>query len=126
MQRLDGCLRPGGQDEVRRFDEQLLLQPGDPPANEFDDVIAVLAAGDGFRVVGDDPAARPYEIVTKLGALGRQLVEVLIDRIRIVGRGDRLTQSNQDGIEIGRAMGAIDDGRDRHGRGAVPVLVEYA
>ena len=51
--------------------------------------------------------------------------EVLVDRIRVVGRGDRLTQANQDGIEIGGAIGAIDDGRDRHGRGAVPVSVEY-
>jgi hypothetical protein len=56
----DGGLRPGGQDEVRRFDEQLLFQLGDPPANEFDDVIALLAAGDGFRVVGDDSAVCPY------------------------------------------------------------------
>ena len=67
----------------------------------------------------------PYEIVAKLGALGRQLVQVLFDRIRVVSRGDRLTQTNQDAIEIGCAMGAIDDGRDRHGRRAVPVLVEY-
>ena len=34
-------------------------------------------------------------------------------------------QANQDGIEIGSAIGALDDGRDRHGRGAVPVPVEY-
>ena len=90
-----------------------------------DHVVAVLAAGDGFRVVGDDLAVCPHEIVAKLGALGRQLVQVLVDRIRVVGRGDLLAQANQDGIEIGSAIGAIDDGRDRHGRGAVPVSVEY-
>ncbi len=99
--------------------------PGDPPANEFDDIIAVLAAGDGFRIVGDDSSVRPYEIVAKLGALGRQLVKVLIDRIRVVSRGDLLTQANQDAIEISGTMGAIDDRRDRHGRRAVPELVEY-
>ena len=33
-------------------------------------------------------------------------------------------QANEDGVEIGRAMGTIDDGRDRHSRGAVPVSVE--
>ena len=68
---------------------------------------------------------RPHEIVAKLGAPGRQLVQVLVDRIRVVGRGDCFTQANQDGVEIGSAIGAIDDGRDRHGRGAVPVAVEY-
>ena len=110
MQRLDGCLCPGGQDEVWQFDEQLLFQPGDPPANEFNDVIALLAARDGFRVVGDNSAVRPYEIVAKLGTLRHQLVQVLVDRIGVVGRGDRLAQTNQDAIEIGRAMGATDDG----------------
>ena len=119
------CAR-GGQDEVWQFDEQFLFQMCDPPANEFDDVVALLAGGDAFGVVGDDLAVCPHEIVAKLGALGRQLVQVLVNRIRVVGRGDRLTQANQDGIEIGSAMGAIDDGRDRHGRGAVPVSVEYA
>src|SRR3954466_20102 len=79
MQSLDGGLRTGGQNEVRRFDEQLLLQPGDPLANESDAVIALLAASDGLRVVGDDLAVGPDEIVTKLGALGHQLVQVLVD-----------------------------------------------
>ena len=68
---------------------------------------------------------RPHEIVAKLGAPGRQLVQVLVDRIGVVGRGDLLVQAHSDGIEIGGAIGAIDDGRDRHGRGAVPVPVEY-
>ena len=68
---------------------------------------------------------RPHEIVAKLGAAVRQLVQVLVDRIRVVGRGDRLAQAHQDGIEIGSAVGALDDGRDRHARGAVPVSVEY-
>ena len=77
------------------------------------------------RVVGDDPAVRPHEIVAKLGAPGRQLVQVLVDRIGVVGRGDLLVQAHPDGIEIGGAVGAIDDGPDRHGRGAVPVSVEY-
>ena len=87
-------------------------------------MVALHAGGDGFRIVGDDPAARPHEIVAKVGAPGRQLVQVLVDRIRVVGRGDLLTQANQDRIEIGSAIGAIDDRRDRHGRGAVPELVE--
>ena len=125
VQRLDGRLRAGGQDEIGRLGEQFLLQLGDPPADERDHVVGLLAAGDGFRVVGDDPAVCPHEIVAKLGALGRQLVQVLVDRIRVVGRGDLLAQAGQDGIEIGGAIGAIDDGRDRHGRGAVPVSVEY-
>ena len=51
--------------------------------------------------------------------------EILVDRVGVVGRGDLLAQAGQDGIEIGGAIGALDDGRDRHGRGAVPVSVEY-
>ena len=90
MQRLDGCLRAGGQNEIGRLDEQLLLQLGDSPADECDHVVALLAAGDGFRVVGDNPAVCPHEIVAKLGALGCQLLQVLVDRIRVVGRVDRL------------------------------------
>ena len=122
---LTRCLRRGGEDEIGRLDEQLLFQLGDPLADERDHLVALLAAGDGFRIVGDDTAVCPHEIVAKLGALGRQLVKVLVDRIGVVGRGDLLTQANQDGIEIGIAIGAIDDGRDRHGRGAVPESVEY-
>jgi hypothetical protein len=125
VQRLDGCLRAGGQNEIGRLDEQLLLQLGDSPADECDHVVALLAAGDGFRVVGDDPAVCPHEIVAKLGALVRELLQVLVNRIRVVGRGDRLMQTNKNGIEIGATIGAIDDGRDRHSRGAVPVSVEY-
>ena len=125
MQRLDGRLRPGGQDEIGRLGEQLLLQLGDPSANEGDHVVGRLAAGDCFRVVGDDPAGRPHEIVAQLGALGRQLAEILVDRVGVVGGGDLLAQAGQDGIEIGGAIGALDDGCDRHGRGAVPVSVEY-
>ena len=124
MQRLDGCLRRGGQDEIGRLDEQLLFQLGDPLADERDHVVALDAGGDGFRIVGDDPAVCPHEIVAKLGALGRQFVQILVDRIRVVGRGDLLAQANEDGIEIGSAIGAIDDSRDRHGRGAVPESVE--
>jgi len=125
VQRLDGCLRAGGQNEIGRLDEQLLLQLGDSPADECDHVVALLAADDGFRVVGDDPAVCPHEIVAKLGALGRELLQVLVNRIRVVGRGDRLMQTNKNGIEIGATIGAIDDGRDRHSRRAVPVSVEY-
>ena len=91
-----------------------------------DHVVAVLAAGDGCRVVGDDPATRPDEVVAKLGAASRQLVQVLVDRVRVVGRGDLLVQARPDAIEIDRAIGAIDDRPDRHGRGAVPELVEYS
>ena len=87
----------------------------DPLANESHDVIALLAGGDAFRIVGDNIAVCPHEIVAKLGALGSELAEVLVNRIRVVGRRDRLTQANPDGIEIGSIMGAIDDGRDRHG-----------
>src|SRR6476659_6731016 len=36
VQRLDGCLRAGGQNEIGRLDEQLLLQLGDSPADECD------------------------------------------------------------------------------------------
>src|SRR6478735_3025309 len=54
-----------------------------------------------------------------------ELLQVLVNRIRVVGRGDRLMQTNKNGIEIGATTGAIDDGRDRHSRGAVPVSVEY-
>ena len=67
----------------------------------------------------------PHQIVAKLGALGRQFAQFLVDRIWIVGRDDLLTQANPDRIEIGGAMGAIDDGRNRHGRKAVPEPVEY-
>ena len=124
MQRLDGRLRPGGQDEIGRLGEQFLLQLGDPSADERDHDVGLLAAGDRFRVVGDDPALRPHEIVAQLGALGRQLAEILVDRVGVVGRGDLLAQAGQDGIEIGGAIGALDDGRDRHRRGAVPVSLE--
>ena len=51
--------------------------------------------------------------------------EILVDRVGVVGGGDLLAQAGQDGIEIGGAIGALDDGCDRHGRGAVPVSVEY-
>jgi hypothetical protein len=74
VQRLDLRPRPGGEDEIGRFDEQLLFQLGDPPSDEIDHVVALLAAGNGLRVVGDDSAARPYEIVAQLGAAARQLV----------------------------------------------------
>ena len=111
VERLDGCLRPGCQDEIGRLDEQLLFQLGGWPADELDHLVALLAAGDGFRVVGDDTAGCPHEIVANMGALGDQLVQVLVDRIGVVGTCDRLTQGNQDGIEIGTAVGAIDDGQ---------------
>ena len=31
VQRLDRCLRPGGENEIGRLDEQFLFQLGDPP-----------------------------------------------------------------------------------------------
>ena len=51
-------------------------------------------------------------------------IQILVDRIRVVGRGDFLAQASEDGIEIGSAIGAIGDGSDRHGRGAVPEPIE--
>ena len=56
----------------------------------------------------------PHEIVAKLSALRSELLELLVNRIRVVGRRDRLTQANPDGVEIGSVMGAVDNGRDRH------------
>ena len=76
-------------------------------------------------IVGDDLAVRPDETVAKLVATGRQIVEVLVDRIGIVGSGDLIAQATKDGGEIGSAIGALDDGRNRHGRAAVPVSVEH-
>src|SRR3954454_1468312 len=54
VQRFHGGLSPGGQDEVGRFDEQLLFQLRDTLANEFDDIIALLAWDDALRIVCND------------------------------------------------------------------------
>ena len=105
---------PAGK-SLWQFDEQFRFQMCDPLANESHDVIAFLAGGDAFRIVGDNIAVCQHEIVAKLGALGSELAEVLVDRIGVVGRRDRLTRANPDGIEIGSIVGAVDDGRDRHG-----------
>src|SRR4029079_17975385 len=85
-----------------------------------------LPGGDAFRIVGDNIAVCPHEIVAKLGALGSELAEVLVDRIGVVGRRDRLTQANPDGIEIGSVMGTFYDGCDRNGGRDIPVSVEHA
>ena len=67
-------MRPCGQDEIGRLDEQFLGQPGEPLSNELDYLVALRAARNGFGVVGYDLAVRPYEIVAKLGATSRQIV----------------------------------------------------
>ena len=93
-------------------------------SNERDHLVALRAARNGFRVIGDDLAVCPDQTVTKLGATG-QLAEVLVDRIGVVGGGNLVAQTPQDVGEIASAVRALDEGRDWHGRGTVPVSVEH-
>src|SRR6478672_5065393 len=81
VQRLDGCLRAGGQNEIGRLDEQLLLQLGDSPADECDHSSLSLPLA---MVSGSSAMTRPCahtRLSTKLGALVRELLQVLVNRI---------------------------------------------
>src|SRR4051794_2128021 len=91
------------------------FQLGDTLANEFDDIIALLAWDDALRVVSNDSTVCPYQIVAKLGAVGQESIQILVNWVGVVGRGDLFLQANKRAIEIGSAMDPIDNGPDLHG-----------